>query len=114
MDEIADRFGRQSQIRQAQMQSLGWLVELARRIGAERLIINGSFVTDVLEPNDVDCVLLIAARSGKDPEAEAELRAGLPFVDLELVRPRAFKVLVETIFATDRYQVPKGMIEVIL
>ena len=114
MEEIAVRFGRQSEIRQSQMESLGWLIELARRIGAERLIINGSFVTDVLEPNDVDCVLLIPAKSRKNPEAEAELLAGLPFVDVKLVRQRAFKVFVETIFVTDRHYTSKGMIEVIL
>lgn len=53
LDEIAARFGRQSELRRVQMESLRWLVDLARRAGIERLIINGSFVTDVLEPNDV-------------------------------------------------------------
>ena len=114
LDEIAARFGRESELRRVQMESLGWLVELAKRIGAERLIINGSFVTDVLEPNDVDCVLLIPPRSRNDPVAETELLAGLPFVDVKLVRRRAFKVFVESIFATDRFLTPKGMIEVIL
>ena len=41
------------------MESIRWLADLAKRAGVERLIINGSFVTDVPEPNDVDCVLLI-------------------------------------------------------
>ena len=96
------------------MESLRWLVQLAQRIGAQRLIINGSFVSDILEPNDVDCVLLIGPESAKDKVAEAELLAGLPFLDVELVRRRAFKVYVEKIFATDRHWNPKGMVEVIL
>jgi hypothetical protein len=112
LEEIAERFGLQSEMRQAQMESLRWLVNLAKRIQAERLIINGSFVTDVLEPNDVDCVLLIGAARTKDKEAEAELVRGLPFLDTKLVRRRAFGVFVKDIFASDRHRNPKGMIEV--
>jgi hypothetical protein len=59
VDEIAARFGQESELRQAQMESLRWLVDLARRAGVRRIVVNGSFVTDKLEPNDVDCVLLI-------------------------------------------------------
>src|SRR5713101_5417616 len=59
LEEIADRFGRESELRQAQMESLRWLVNLARRAGVQRIVVNGSFVTEKLEPNDVDCVLLI-------------------------------------------------------
>ncbi len=54
--EIHARFGRDSGLRRVQMESLRWLVELARRAGARRIVVNGSFVTDKLEPNDVDCV----------------------------------------------------------
>ena len=52
LEEIAVRFGKQSELRRVQIESLRWLVDLARRAGIERLIINGSFVTDALEPND--------------------------------------------------------------
>ena len=59
LDEVEARFGRQTELRRVQMESIGWLVDLARRAGVTRLVINGSFVTDVPEPNDVDCVLLV-------------------------------------------------------
>jgi hypothetical protein len=45
--------------RQVQRESLRWLVDLARPAGVQRIVVNGSNVTDKLEPNDVDCVLLI-------------------------------------------------------
>ena len=61
------------------MESLRWLVELADRAGVDRLVINGSSVTDVLESNEVDCVLLIGADFPRDTAAETELLAGLPF-----------------------------------
>ena len=84
------------------------------RAGIERLVINGSFVTDVIEPNDVDCVLLIDVIFRSDADAELELTAGLPFLQIDFVRDEGFRDLVERIYATDRDQIPKGMIEVIL
>jgi hypothetical protein len=35
-------------------------IELVRATGARRLLIDGSFVTGVHEPNDIDAVVLIA------------------------------------------------------
>ena len=113
LDEVAARFGSESEVRRVQMESLRWLVELARRAGVARLVINGSFVTDVLEPNDVDCVLLIGAGFPRDQAAEAELVAGLPFLELSLVNEEDFQVLVNEFFATDRHSVGKGMVEII-
>jgi uncharacterized protein DUF6932 len=112
VDEIRARFGRDSELRQVQMESLVWMIELARRAGAERIVVNGSFVTDKLEPNDVDCVLLIGRHFPLDETAESELLGGITFVNLELVDEEAFNILTEKTFATDRNSVPKGMIEV--
>jgi hypothetical protein len=113
LEEIATRFGQESELRRAQMESLRWLVDLARRAGVRRVVVNGSFVTDKLEPNDVDCVLLIEPDFPRDAAAEAELLAGLPFINLELVDLEAFQQLTERTFATDRNLVPKGMVEVV-
>jgi hypothetical protein len=112
LDEIAERFGQESELRQVQMESLRWLVDLARRGGVPRIIVNGSFVTDALEPNDVDCLLLITSGFPSNALAEAELRRGLPFIHLELLEQADLEMMVQTIFATDRYGNPKGMIEV--
>jgi hypothetical protein len=89
------------------------LIELARRAGVARVIVNGSFVTDVIEPNDVDCVLLIEAGFPKENAAEAELLDGLPFLELNLVTQADFDMLVERLFATDRQSLPKGMVEIV-
>jgi hypothetical protein len=114
LDEVVQRFGIQSEIRQVQIESLRWLVELALRAGALRLVVNGSFVTSDLEPNDVDCVLLIDESFPRDVLAEAELLDGLPFLDIEIVTQEGFDFLVETAFASDRHARPKGMIEILL
>jgi hypothetical protein len=114
LEEVAERFGREPELRQAQTESLQWLLDIARRAGAERLIINGSYVTDKWEPNDVDCVLLAGRDFPKDAAAEAELRDGLPFVQFAIVDQETFDRYVEVIFGTDRRGVPKGVIEVVL
>ena len=87
--------------------------ETALAAGVLRIVVNGSFVTDKLEPNDVDCVLLIAAGFPRDDAAEADLLGGLPFINMELVDQEGFEQFTEKTFATDRDLVPKGMIEVL-
>ncbi len=113
VEEIKARFGHESELRRVLMESLLWLVELARRAGVQRIVVNGSFVTDKLEPNDVDCALLVGVGFPRDETAAADLLSGLPFINMELVDQDAFKHFTEKTFATDRDLVPKGMIEVI-
>ena len=112
LDEIDERFGQSSEIRRAQMESLRWLVEAAKRAGVLRMVINGSFVTDSLEPNDVDCALLVGEQSPETAEIEAELMAVFPFVEFQIVRNEGFQFLVEELFASDRVECPKGVVEV--
>lgn len=76
-------------------------------------MLNGSFVTDIMEPNDVDCVLLLEEGSPKDQAAEDELRQGFPFLEIGLVGQEDFDELVTVTFASDRFGEPKGMVEVV-
>lgn len=111
--EIRARFGGPSEIRRAQMESIGWLMDLAVRAGVGRIVLNGSFVTNIIDPNDVDCVLLIGPGASKDPAAEDELVQGLPFLDISLVGQKDFDYFVDRFFAVDRMLRRKGMIEVV-
>lgn len=113
IDEVAARFGQQSELRGVQVESLRWMIDLARRAGVERIVLNGSFVTDEPEPNDVDCVLLVAPDFPRGRTAEVELQRGLPFLQIDLAVQDEFDVMINRFFATDRAQVPKGMIEVV-
>lgn len=88
------------------------MVELAQRAGVQRIILNGSFVTDIMEPIDVDCVLLFAVGRKRDRKAFKELKAGLPFLDIALVGQPDFDSFVDVMFAADRFGTPKGMVEV--
>ncbi|MBY0523293.1 MAG: hypothetical protein K2R98_07835 [Gemmataceae bacterium] len=114
LDEIEARFGQESEIRRVEMESVRWLVDLAKRAGATRLVINGRFVTDALEPNDVDCVLLFEEGQPRDSALEAELAAGLPFLQIEMANQSMFDFFVQSFYASDRQGISKGMIEVAL
>jgi hypothetical protein len=113
LSEIEARFGRDSELRRVQMESVRWMIELAVRAGVKRIVLNGSFVTDIMEPNDVDCVLLVKPRERGDRTALRQLRKGLPFLDISVVRARVFDEFVNDVFAIDRLCERKGMIEVI-
>jgi hypothetical protein len=112
--DIEARFGRQSELRRVQMESIRWMVDLAMRAGVQRIVLNGSFVSDIMEPNDVDCALLLAADYPRDAAASAELITGLPFLEILRVDEPGFDRLVDRFFATDRHGVAKGMIEVLI
>lgn len=113
LEEIDVRFGQESELRRVQMESLHWLVTLARRAGVLRIVVNGSFVTDVHEPNDVDCVLLAGPDYPTNMAADAELRQGLPFIHAETVEKEVFEHYVTIIFGTDWRNIAKGVIEVL-
>jgi hypothetical protein len=84
LDEIDSRFGRLSEIRRVQMESVRWMIELALRAGVQRIVLNGSFTTDTIEPNDVDCVLLFPPDLARDRNAIQQLRNGLPFYEASI------------------------------
>lgn len=110
--EFEERFGHASELRRVQIQSVRWMTDLAWRAGVQRILVNGSFVTDVMEPNDVDCALLIGPGFPRDAAAERELMRGLPFLEILFVDQADFDYFVG-FFGSDRTHNPKGMIEVL-
>jgi hypothetical protein len=113
LEEVSDRFGQGSELRRIQMESLRWLVDLARRAKVLRIVVNGSFVTDLAEPNDVDCVLLVSPDFQPDDPNNQELLAELPFISMQIVDQAGFDFFVNQFFSTDRDTTPKGMIEIL-
>ncbi|MEK7793593.1 MAG: hypothetical protein AAB353_03645 [Candidatus Hydrogenedentota bacterium] len=114
LSEIKSRFGRESELRRVQMESIRWMVDLGMHAGVHRIVLNGSVVTDIMEPNDVDCVLLFIAGRRRNHAAIRELRSGLPFLDIAISDQKEFDRLTGDFFAEDRLGSPKGMVEVVL
>ncbi len=114
LSEIEARFGIGTELRRVQMESLRWMVDLAVKAGVKRIILNGSFVTDIIEPNDVDCALVLKSGGALDRIAEEELKKGLPFVDISFADPSDVDYFTKGFFAHDRLWSRKGMIEVVI
>jgi hypothetical protein len=114
LDEVESRFGAPTPERRELMQSLRWLVDMCHQDDILRLVVNGSFVTDKTDPEDVDCVALIGPSFGQHGITRHEWRTPLPFIHLELADAIIFQDYVERIFGTDGRLVAKGVIEVVL
>jgi hypothetical protein len=87
---------------------------LCAQAGIERILINGSFVTDRVEPNDVDCMLLHGPSYRARSRKAGLLRRGLPFIELKIVKRDEYDFFANTIFASDRDMMAKGVVEVVV
>jgi hypothetical protein len=56
---VVETFGKNSRRRQFLVFRLQRWIELARNVRAQKLFIDGSFVTEKNEPNDIDAVVLL-------------------------------------------------------
>jgi hypothetical protein len=114
-EEVKARFGVGSDERAAEMDELLRFILAAKTAGVRRLLVNGSFVTGKLTPNDVDVVIL----PGHDyPRGEEKLDADeqvWPFLQIIVAADDAdFETWAMRQFATDRKRRRKGVVEVIL
>ena len=114
LDEVIARFGVGNEQRQAPGESLRWLLPVCRLAGISRMLINGSFVNDRDEPMDVDIALLQGAAYSAMSGSAAEIRQGLPFLDVKVVNEQDYSFFINSLFVRDRSRVSKGVIEVIL
>ncbi len=114
LDEVIARFGVGNEQRQAQAESLDWLLPVCCLAGISRMLINGSFVTARDEPMDVDIALLQGAAYSAMSNSAGEIRQGFPFLDIKVVNEEDYSFFINSIFVRDRSRVSKGVIEVVL
>jgi hypothetical protein len=112
IEEVETTFGRQSELRRVQMESIRWLLDASKHAGILRIVIDGSFATDRLEPNDVDCALMAGPETTPDRKTEVEALEEIPFLHVLILDAPAFDRAIDDIFGTDRRGISKGMIEV--
>jgi len=115
IDELVSRFGSGSEERETEINELLHFIDAARKAGVRRLMVNGSFVTGKLSPNDVDVVIL----PGPDyPRQSRELESNeliWPFLQIIVAADDAdFESWAVKQFSTDRRRRAKGVVEVIL
>src|SRR5437588_9483697 len=112
--ELAERFGTGSDEREAEIDELRKFIETAWAAGVRRVLVNGSFVTGKLAPNDVDVVILPGPdypRQGANLDDNERI---WPFLQIIVAADDAdFDAWASRQFATDRHGRPKGVLEVI-
>jgi hypothetical protein len=112
---VVVRFGHGSQERQIEAKELVGFVEWARAATVHRLLVNGSFVTDVESPNDVDVVILPSLATLTDPRYGQIADAVWPFLHIFVaVDDPDFDRWAEDDFAADRRGRRKGVVELLL
>lgn len=113
--ELIARFGIGSEERKAEISELTQFIEAAKTAGVRRLLVNGSFVTGKLAPNDVDVVFLPGPDYPREgPRLDDEYLVW-PFLQIIVAADDAdFEAWATRQFATDRKRRPKGVVEVIL
>ena len=118
VEEIRRRFGSGNLVRSRLMKGLDAVLRMARKVGADLLYLDGSFVTDKKEPGDWDAVLLLPA-GARIWSKEAIALADRPDVrkrydgDLFTVSEEDTEVLahyVEGVFVHDRNGRAKGLV----
>jgi hypothetical protein len=113
--ELTERFGSGSEEREAEISELLHFIEAAKAAGVRRLLVNGSFVTGKLSPNDVDVVYLPGPYYPRQSQRLDSDELVWPFLQLIVAADDAdFEAWAMHQFATDRRKRPKGVVEVIL
>jgi hypothetical protein len=115
IDQLVGRFGAGSPEREVEAAELLRFVEWARHAGVRRLLVNGSFVTAVAAPNDVDLVILPGTDYPRNQAALGAEELLWPFLRVFVAADDAdLQTWATSDFGTDRESRPKGVVEVIL
>jgi hypothetical protein len=114
IDVLAARFGSASPERQAQTNELRDFAAWARDAGVIRWVVDGSYVTSRVDPNDVDVVILpgpdyprqqLPALVGRDRWPYLHIQVAVDVVD--------FEQWATLDFGLDRNNIPRGVVEIV-
>ncbi len=113
LEEVITRFGVGSPEREVETQELLDFVAWARRAGIERLIVNGSYVTAKIAPNDIDIVVLPGVDYPMSELSYSQQEGRWPFLQIFIALDEAdLGSWSLQDFGTDRNRMIKGVVEV--
>jgi hypothetical protein len=106
------RFGQGSPEREVETTELVAFVQWARQAGVGRLLVDGSYVTTKVAPNDVDVVILPGADYPRDAGPVGGLLDQWPFVHVMIAADEAdLQQWARLDFGTDRSGISRGIVE---
>jgi Family of unknown function (DUF6932) len=113
VDGLIARFGSGSAEREVETQELIEFVAWARLAGIVRLVVNGSYVTAKVSPNDVDVVGLPGPDYPRDESPISQQESRWPFLQVFIAVDDAdLEEWSLKDFGTDRRRRVKGVVEV--
>jgi hypothetical protein len=115
LEEVVNRFGSGSPERRTESAELRAFVAWARAAGVIRLVVDGSYVTNKIAPNDVDLVILPGLDYPRQEQPALTAAPRWPFLHVQVAEDEAdLNQWVTIDFGTDRNWVPRGLVEIIL
>ena len=114
LESVVSRFGTGSPEREVQARELEDFVQWSRNAGILRMVVDGSFVTSRVSPNDVDVVILPPAGFPLSGALEETERLW-PFIHVIVATDQAdLEKWARVDFSTDRKGVIRGVVEFVL
>jgi hypothetical protein len=115
LEEVAARYGHGSPEREVETAELARFVMWARQAGVARILVDGSYITSEVTPNDIDLVIL----PGPGYPAVAGTARGAigqwPFLHVQIAADTAdLEQWARVEFGKDRDRHPKGIVEIVL
>lgn len=115
LEEVVSRFGQGSPEREVETNELVKFVQWARQANVKRLVVDGSYVTAKVSPNDVDIAVLPSEGYSRQSGPIKPMAEQWPFLHVELAADEAdFERWAQRDFGFDRNRNPRGIVEVIL
>lgn len=115
VEEIVERFGTGSPEREVQTEELLELIAWAKKAAVKRLIVNGSYATNKVAPNDVDVIILPGPGYPADEQSIGDENVTWPFLQVIVAADdNDFDRWALEDFGTDRNLYEKGVLEIIL
>jgi hypothetical protein len=113
LQEVEARFGQGSPERHVETAELADFVSWARQAGVTRLLVDGSYVTSKVSPNDVDVVILPGAGYPQLAGPVSAVVNRWPFVHVMVAADEAdLEQWARVDFGIDRQERHRGIVEI--
>jgi hypothetical protein len=115
LEEVVSRFGQGSPEREVETNELVQFVQWARQAKVKRLVVDGSYVTAKISPNDADIVVLPEDEDPPQTESIRTMAEQWPFLHVIVAVDEAdFEQWARIDFGLDRKIRARGVVEILL
>jgi hypothetical protein len=115
VEELTARYGHGSPEREVETAELARFITWARQAGIARVLVDGSYITSKVAPNDIDLVILPGPGYPDLAGALGNVAGQWPFLHVQVAVDVAdLDQWASVEFGKDRERHPKGIVEIVL